>query len=222
MKSFRFSCFALALAGVGFVAGDAHALVISNIVHATGSIVISNGVVLTAGLWEGRMETRTGGLDADRIASIVGPGSIVISNLVTLDVLDNELVFTGDLADSYAGTMLPVEGRAGSDLLLGYRSSSHPKVAGDSIFLGLSGPGDNTGFPWFVVDISGWNGEEELLIQNFWSEEGGVTSFGLFTGRTTGTAVPDGGGGWALLIAGLAGLVGLGAAHRPVGCACHD
>jgi hypothetical protein len=70
---------------------------------------------------------------------------------------------------------------------------------------------------YYVFDISNWNGMEDLILEDFWPQQGAISNLQILGGTTTGeipprdspgASVPEGGNTVALLGAGLA-LLGL-------------
>ena len=75
------------------------------------------------------------------------------------------------------------------------------KIIGEYIFLVVK---DGTPRPYYLFDISGWNGMEQIVLSGFYPNQGAVSHVSIFA---TGTPqVPDGGATAALLGLGLVGL----------------
>jgi hypothetical protein len=58
---------------------------------------------------------------------------------------------------------------------------------------------------WYLFNISGWNGTEEIRLDNFWAQSGAISNVGIYGGAT---AVPDGGSMAMLLGMALLALAG--------------
>jgi hypothetical protein len=60
---------------------------------------------------------------------------------------------------------------------------------------------------WYLYNISGWNGQDKIILQNFWPQRGAISNVSIYG---TTTSVPDGGAIAMLLGAALLGLAGVG------------
>ena len=56
---------------------------------------------------------------------------------------------------------------------------------------------------WYLFDISGWNGQDDIQINNFWPTQGAISHVAIYG---TTTSVPDGGSTAALLGSVLVGF----------------
>ena len=68
------------------------------------------------------------------------------------------------------------------------------KIIGEYIFLVVK---DGTPRPYYLFDISGWNGMEQIVLSGFYPNQGAVSHVSIFTSGIP--QVPDGGATAALL-----------------------
>jgi hypothetical protein len=74
-------------------------------------------------------------------------------------------------------------------------------ITGSPIYLAVK---DGTPRPFYIFDITGWDGKEEIQGTGFYPEQGAISHVSIFTGEST--TVPDGGASLMLLGAGLGAL----------------
>ena len=108
---------------------------------------------------------------------------------------------TGTFAGSYVTTFSDTPSDP-SDALIDYQSG--PVINGSSIFL-LVKDGDQTP-AWYLFNISNWNGTDDIVLENFWPNEGAISHVTIYSG---GTRVPDGGSTALLLGTGLIAMASL-------------
>jgi hypothetical protein len=75
-------------------------------------------------------------------------------------------------------------------------------ITGSPIYLAVK---DGTPRPFYIFDISSWNGTEDIEGTGFYPIQGAISHISIFTGEGT-TTVPDGGASLMLLGAGLGAL----------------
>lgn len=217
MKSLKLALLTAALALPLASISPSHALTISNLVSGAGIVAISDGVERTPTLLSGRGSAP---LSITSVQPLVGGSSVEISNLLTATITALETGLQVDLSEDLADAFDAHSSLFRSDSTLhavelrrGLRAGVPPELSvADSIYLGLSGPPTGDLYPWFLVDISGWDGRENLEIQNFWPGASSVVS--IFTATAAAASVPDGGGTLVLTAVGLMALAGLKRSRR--------
>jgi hypothetical protein len=75
-------------------------------------------------------------------------------------------------------------------------------ITGSPIYLAVK---DGTPRPFYIFDITGWNGTDDIEGTGFYPTQGAISHIAIFTGEGT-TTVPDGGASLMLLGAGLGAL----------------
>jgi hypothetical protein len=142
--------------------------------------------------WTGN---NTANLDATAISAIVGVGPL--TEVYKQDQGGSE---GGTFAGSYTTTFSNTASDP-SDALIDYISGA--SITGGSIFLYVKDGNHEPAF--YIFDISGWNGTDDLTLTGFWPNGGAISHVTILTGPGS---VPDAGGTLALL--GLAiGSLGL-------------
>jgi len=129
-------------------------------------------------------------LNAAQIAAIVG-----ISTLTEVYKQDVGGADSGTFSSSYTTTFLNSSSDP-EDALIDYISGQ--SISGGSIFLYVKDGDQQPAF--YVFDISGWNGTEDIVLDNFWPQQGAISHIAILTGAAR---VPDSGTTVALLGVGL-------------------
>jgi hypothetical protein len=139
--------------------------------------------------------------DADDFGNQTGQAEIdayLAANYPGLDELYKQNVGggeSGSLAGSYETTFSnsPTDP---SDALIEYVGGA---IAEDAFLLVKDG---NQTPAWYLFDLSGWNGTDDLVLTGFWPDQGAISHVSLYGGTTT---VPEP-GTLILLGSGLFGL----------------
>jgi hypothetical protein len=140
-----------------------------------------------------------------QIAAIVGEASLTTVYKQDQGVVGDE----GDFASSYETTFSNTADDP-SDALIDYISG--PSITGNpNIYLYVKDGNHTPAF--YIFDITGWNGTDDLDLEGFWPEDGAISHVSILTDGD-GNNVPDAGGTLALLGIGVA-LLGL--ARRKIG-----
>jgi hypothetical protein len=147
--------------------------------------------ILNTTRWEGNDNSN---LDATAIAAIVG-----VSPLTERLKVEGSSV-SGQFASSY-----PNSNETDNGGIIDYLSGAAINDA--RIFLYVK---DGNQIPaFYIFDISGWNGTEDITLSGFWANtQGAISHLAVLGGGgpRTQTGVPDGGTTLALLGLALAGL----------------
>jgi hypothetical protein len=139
--------------------------------------------------------TDNSNLSAAQISAIVG---VTVDEAYKKDVGGPD---SGTFASSYNTTFSNTPSDP-SDGLIDYISG--PSITGGSIFLYVKDGNSNPAY--YIFNITGWNGTDDIVLTGFWPEQGAISHIAILTGDTP--TVPDAGGTLALL--GLAiGSLGL-------------
>jgi hypothetical protein len=91
--------------------------------------------------------------------------------------------FSNTLADPSAG-------------LLQFDGSPDPFITGDKIYAYVK---DGTPRPWYLFDISAWNGKDPIAFSGFYIGPGSISQISIFTSPRVLVRTPDGGATAALL-----------------------
>ena len=90
-----------------------------------------------------------------------------------------------------------------SDALLQFSGAPNPFITGGSIYLYVK---DGTPRPWYLFDITSWNGRDALQLNGFYLGPGSISQITIYTGPKGGPTptpppqnVPEGGSTVALL-----------------------
>jgi hypothetical protein len=165
-----------------------------NITKLTLAAVLAAGITFNAHAvsitpatipqWTG---TDNSNLDAAAISAIVG---VTVGEVYKQDVGGPE---SGSFAGSYTTTFSNSPGDP-SDALIDYIGGA--AITGDSIFLYVKDGNNDPAF--YIFNITGWNGTDDLVLTGFWPENGAISHVTILTGGPT-TTVPDAGGTLALM-----------------------
>ena len=148
----------------------------------------------TTPVWIG---TDNSNLNANEIEDVVGT-SLNLTELYKQDVGGPE---SGGFASSYVTTFSNSPSDP-SDALIDYIGGS--AITGfEELYLYVKDGEHDPAF--YVFDISGWNGTDDLVLEGFWPQ-GGAISHVTILGGGTSTNVPDGGATMALLGLGLGAI----------------
>jgi hypothetical protein len=134
-------------------------------------------------------------LTASQIATLVGAPTLF--ELYKADVGSAD---SGLFANSYTTTYSNTASDP-SDALIHYVGSPNPVPTAEPIYAYVKDGNAQPAF--YVFTISGWNGTDDLVFDNFWPNQGAISHITLLGGVTTGevpgpgpnpgTGVPDGG-----------------------------
>jgi hypothetical protein len=143
--------------------------------------------------------TNTSNLDAQEISAIVGT---TVSEVYKQDVGDPD---SGDFADSYE-TTFSNEPNDPQDALIDYLGGA--SITGGSIYLYVK---DGNATPaYYIFDITGWNGTDDITLTGFWPDNGAISHVTILSGAgRPDERVPDGGTTVAMLGLAFAGLGGM-------------
>ena len=140
--------------------------------------------------WTGSDNTNQ---SASQIAALVGA-----STLFELYKADVGAADTGLFANSYTTTYsnTPTDP---SDALIRYAGAPNPVPTAEPIYAYVKDGNQQPAF--YVFQINGWNGTDDLVFQNFWPNQGAISHITLLGGTTAGEvpgpgptpSVPDGG-----------------------------
>ncbi len=137
-------------------------------------------------------------LDSSQVETILG---LAVGDLTEVYKTDPKTGDDGLLGSSYQ-TTYPSGSLKGGTISYVTGNSVDP----DSLILLGIKDGKNEPF-WYVFDITGlWDGESSLIVQNLYPVRGAISHMSIFTGENPEKVVPDGGGTFALLGLGVAGL----------------
>jgi hypothetical protein len=139
-------------------------------------------------------------LDADEIEDIVGT-SLDLSVLYTQNVGGSEEGVTA-YKNAYTTTFSNSAGDP-EDALIDYISGTAITGFGE-LYLYVKDGNQDPAF--YIFNISGWNGTDDLKLENFWVGNGAISHVSILGGGTPTTNVPDGGATVALLGLALGGI----------------
>lgn len=132
-------------------------------------------------------------LNPAQIAAIVGEASLtLVYNAEVPKEVGDPVVEGGSFAGSYT-TTFDNEPNDPSEGLIDYIGGS--SISGGSIYLYVKDGNHSPAF--YIFDISGWNGTDDIVLDDFWPQSGAISHVSILT--TPGTNVPDGGATIALL-----------------------
>jgi hypothetical protein len=139
--------------------------------------------------WTG---SETANKDADDIAAVIGQAPGTLTELYKRNVDDGSP--TGPFAGSYVTTFTPSTDPNGA--LIDYIGG--PSITSSAKYLFVK---DGANDPaWYLFNISGWNGTEDLVLEGFWPNQGGISHIAIYGGGgQQNQGVPDGGATLALL-----------------------
>jgi hypothetical protein len=147
---------------------------------------------------------------ADIEAAILAQGGPAVSLFDLYDVNLGDGFDTGSYAGSYETSFInpPGDPDPGPENALITHAAGESSISCPDCFIlvedGASEPN------WFVFDISGWNGTENIVMRNFWPGPGSITHVAIL-GSAVGVPEP----GILALVA--VGLMGLGLSrHRKI------
>lgn len=138
-------------------------------------------------------------MNENQIANAIGfaPGALTEVYKQNVDEAND----SGDFSTSYQTTFQNSPSDP-QDCLIDYISG--PSITGGSIYLYVKD--GNSSPAWYVFDITGWNGTDDLALTGFWPDNGAISHVALLRGQSP--SVPDAGATIALLGLGL-GSIGL-------------
>ena len=177
-------------------------------VIAFGMAVDASALLITPTTTPQWTGTDNSNLNASQIDAIVDPLNLLgltLTELYKQDVANKgeaQPADQGAFAGSYQTTFSP-DPEDPANAFIDYVSG--PYIANfTKLYLYVKDGNQNPAF--YIFDISGWNGTDDLNVQGFWPAQGAISHVTILGGGGT-TSVPDGGATIALL--GLAlGAVG--------------
>lgn len=164
----------LALSMALFSAARAHAL----------PLVLTPGTATFAGF-------NNGGLSSAAVSTVTGTTALSIVYKQNVGGQEEGL-FAGSYQTTFTNTLANP-----SDGLIKYDGGNDPFITGGKIYLYIK---DGTPRPWYLFDISSWNGTDSLILTGFYPQQGSISQISIFT-SPGGTIVraPEGGSTVALL-----------------------
>lgn len=123
-------------------------------------------------------------LTASQIQAFVG-SPVSLTEVYKQDVGGSE---SGAYASSYTTTFNSNNNPSGA--LIDYISG--PSISGASVYLYVK---DGNHSPsYYIFNITGWNGKDDLVLQGFWVGPGAISHVSILSGGVRTTAVPEAGG----------------------------
>jgi hypothetical protein len=164
--------------------------------------LVADGWIEDTNYWTG---TETANMDAEDIALEVGYTPLY--ELYKRDVPkegEPDPGYDGPYAASYLTTFSNTEFDP-EDALIHWLGPPNPYIDQTPLYLYVK---DGNADPaWYIFNLSGWDGQEDIVLQNFWEGPGGAISHVAILG---GTQVPE---PMTLILLGL-GLIGLAGFRR--------
>jgi hypothetical protein len=142
-------------------------------------------------------ETGQAAINAALAAFFLDEGYTGVTELYKQDVGDPDSgTYAGSYTTTFSNTATDPE-----DALIDYISG--PSIGGTPIYL-LVKDGDQEP-AWYLFDISNWNGTDDIVLQDFWPDQGAISHVAIYGGSAS---VPDGGSMAMLMGVALMGLAG--------------
>jgi len=166
--------------------------VIGTTLSASALTITPSTGVLNVSRWQGDDNSN---FNADAIEAAIGVGG-QLTEVYKQDI--GAVADSGSAASAYV-TTFSNSASDPSDALIDFISGT--PISGTSIFLYVK-DGDQSP-AYYIFNISGWNGTDDINLRDFWPEQGAISHVAILTGTAT---VPDGGATVALLGLGIAAL----------------